>query len=152
MIKMINKYISLVLILILTLIMITSCIFKLESISYTYEELSKDLIKIDYAIMYDSSSEKHTDIYKTLNSEEQEQLLLAMEKIVFKEQFATNFPHLRGDAFIFYYPTYELYITKNVISKSYYEGYDNTPGEILVYHIQLNEQYEKLIDTFKCDK
>ena len=127
-----------------------SCIFKQEIISYSYENLSKDLLHIEYVnVTGEIAIEKEIEIYKTLTIEEQEYILLKTQEIEFKEQFAVEKAEIKGEALVFCYPTYKLYISPTAIRKEYLESYNTETGEKLLYNIKYNQQFRVLMDSIK---
>ena len=148
--KKLIKYVSVALVFVLNIALFTSCIFKQETLSYSYERLSDGLLKIEYVnVTGEIAIEKEIEVYKTLSEEEQEYVLNRMQDIEFKKQFAVEKPDMSGEALVFCYSAYKLYISPNTIEKEYFNSCDNESGERLLYDIKYNQSFRELIDSIK---
>ena len=126
------RFVGFVTVFILLCFQITSCRIEHETITFSYEELSKDLEKISYAdtSYFDSNGERGEEkIIKVLTEEQKEYVLTKISKIEFETTiYAPELNTLDGYAIVFYYPTYVLYFSDTVILKrcleTYWEGND----------------------------
>lgn len=128
-------------------------LFEIKTRVYPYEKLSEGLLRIDYVnitVSYDDNGRKEDcAVYKTLNEEESERVLQGMNRIEFKVPFGTSYPEVTGDALVFCYTEYKLYISPGDIEKRFEEGYTNESGERLRYNIRTNKDFIKLMDSIK---
>lgn len=128
-------------------------LFEIKTLVYPYEKLSEGLLRIDYVnitVSYDDNGRKEDcAVYKTLNEEESERVLQGMNRIEFKVPFGTSYPEVTGDALVFCYTEYKLYISPGDIEKRFEEGYTNESGERLRYNIRTNKDFIKLMDSIK---
>ena len=158
--KFLKNIASLILVSIMAFFTLTSCgtklanIFEMETFNYSYEKLSDGLLRIDYVNRTKNYDEVEglsyrDEVYKTLSAEEQERVLREMNDIEFKETFSTNFKEVKGEALVFCYTEYKLYISPGAIEKNFEEGYTNENGEILVYSIKRNENFVNLMESVK---
>ena len=157
--RSIKKCISIFLAIISLAAVLTSCgtklagLFEMETLVYSYDKLSDGLLRIDYINVtktYDDDGVKEEyEVYKTLSAEEQERILRRMDDIEFKEQFGTNFIEIRGEALVFCYTEYKLYISPSNIVKTFEEGYTNEAEEILKYNVRNNEEFLILMESLK---
>ena len=157
--KILKNIASLILVSIMAFFTLTSCgtklaeLFKMETFNYSYEKLSDGLLRIEYVNVtkwYEEDGPKYEHkVYKTLSAEEQERVLREMNDIEFKETFSTNFKEVKGEALVFCYTEYKLYISPGAIEKNFEEGYTNENGEILVYSIKRNENFVNLMESVK---
>ena len=157
--RTLKSCIAFLVILVVSVSFLVSCgtklerLFEIETLAYSYEKLSEGLLRIDYVnitVSYDENGRKEECVvYKTLNEEESERVLQGMNGIEFKVPFGTSYPEVTGDALVFCYPEYKLYISPGDIEKRFEEGYTNESGEKLRYNVRTNKDFEKLMDSIK---
>ena len=80
-------------------------------ITYTYDELSTDLVKaeiVNYSADYEYEHQFNVEVVKTLSDEEVTYAIAEIAKIEFERVivFEPNWP--RENALVLYYPSYEL--------------------------------------------
>ena len=81
--KKISKLVALSIFLVILSLSIVSC---KSNITFTYDELNRDLIRIELAhrtFSHESEYVEHCEVYKTLSNEETEYVLAELSKITF---------------------------------------------------------------------
>ena len=155
--KKIIKFAAFSLLLVIISLSIVSC---KSNLSFTYDELSCDLIKIELAhrtFSDESEYDEHFEVYKTLIDEETEYVLTELSKITFTtfDNYGTSIPD--GDVLILHYTDYILYISAWNIEKMYNDDYDGEciqylgvePSKYRMYDIQQHEEVESIISCLK---
>ena len=138
--------------LVLVLLTVVFCLFSLVScvygdpITYTYDELKTDLIKIEVVnrtVSYNDGYQEHMEVCKTLNAEESEYVLTKIESMEFLEITTMEKHSLKGHIIVLYYPSYELLFAPGAIRKNVDS---NELGEQLFFNIKHNEELDELIN------
>lgn len=155
--KKIIKFAAFSLLLVIISLSIVSC---KSYLSFTYDELSCDLIKIELAhrtFSDESEYDKHFEVYKTLSNDETEYVLTELSKITFTtfDNYGINIPD--GDVLILYYANYVLRVSAWNIEKMYNDNYDGEYVQYLgaesskyrMYDIQQPEEVESIISYLK---
>ena len=123
-----------------------SACFAKEDLNFSYEELSTNLLRIEYAELKLKVDHGY-DINKILilNDEEKEYVLNEMSKITFKTRYGKP-SRVAGKTLIFVYEDYELRVRQWYI-ESYSEVVEKCPdGKKGVYYIDQSEELQKLIE------
>ena len=155
--KKIIKFAASSLLLVIISLSIVSC---KSNLSFTYDELSCDLIKIELAhrtFSDESEYVEHFEVYKTLSNEETEYAVAELSKITFTtfDNYGVSIPD--GDVLIFYYTNFVLRISPWNIEKMYNDNYDGEyvqylgaePSKYRMYDIQQHEEVESIISCLK---
>lgn len=157
--KKIIKLGALSLLLVIISLSIVSC---KSNLSFTYDELTCDLIKIELAhrtFSDESEYDEHCEVYKTLSDEETEYVLSELSKITFTtfDNYGISIPD--GDVLILHYTNYILYISAWNIEKMYSDNYYGEyiqylgaePSKYRMYDIQQHEEMENIISYLKSN-
>ena len=155
--KKISKLVALSIFLVILSLSIVSC---KSNITFTYDELNRDLIRIELAhrtFSHESEYVEHCEVYKTLSNEETEYVLAELSKITFTtfNNYGPGIPD--GDVLILYYTNYVLYISAWNIEKIYNDNYDGEyiqylgaePSKYRMYDIQQHEEVGSRINYLK---
>ena len=134
-----TRYIFAFILIISVLCSMSSCYNK-PPITYTYEELSTDLIRAE---IYDWSSSSGRKILKTLSAEECDYVIREISNMEFKRTLWFGDPpsHLEN-VLMFYYPSFNIKFHKNVI----YKATDESETGVTSYHVDTDE-LEELIEN-----
>lgn len=103
------KYVSILLIVFCVLFSTSSCTG--SYITYTYDELSTDLVKaeiVNYSVSYEPEYQSNTEVIKTLSAEECDYAISEIANMEFERVivFEPNWPI--ENVLVLYYPSFEL--------------------------------------------
>ena len=118
-----------------------------EKLNFTYEGLSEDLLRIEYAELTSREtgliSDYERNIILILEKEETEYVLQEVSKITFKTSYGNPAP-VEGKTFIFVYEEYELWIRQWCIEYNWFEEYPEDTRRI--YFISKSIELENLVE------
>ena len=139
-----KKFVFIVILFLITL-NISAC-FPTKDLNFSYEELSEDLLRIEYCEL--TGLDESLNIYdrNTLlifDKEETEYILQNISNINFEVFYAGPQGLVAGKTLILVYEKYELWIRDRLIE---YNWFDGRSGEQVIYTISPNEELQKLID------
>ena len=134
-----TRYIFAIIVIISVLCSMSSCYNK-PPITYTYEELSTDLIRAE---IINISVGKSDEVLKTLSVEECDYVIREISNMEFKRTlWIGDLPSHLENVLIFYYPSFNLQFYKSVI----YKATDESETGVRSYYVDTDE-LEELIDN-----
>ena len=144
------RYIWAILVIIAICFQTTSCLnVDKKQITYTYEELNKDLISVDVVFITISSDDgdgQKVEWKKTLSEQEVEYVTNEISSIEFeRDYFVLEARFARGINLILHYTEYDLTFDNGFIHKLILYGEKDASYK---YHIHYNEKLNGLLDEF----
>ena len=122
-----------------------------KRITHSYDELSKDLIKIEYSELQDESDDRDFVAVRILGEDEVEYVLNELSSIEFSLLLGNNPPSSwttpGTKAIVLYYPTYKLIISEYEISTIHFNSTETNSVERKF--VRYNDKFYNLISTIE---
>lgn len=137
------RYMLIFLIIVLNICTLTSC--SEAPITYTYDELNINLLKVEIincSVSYEPEYQNQIEVIKILNSEECDYAITEISNMEFERKRMIMSPSWpRENVLVFYYSTYELWFYSGRV----YKASEESETGVVSYHVY-TEELEELID------